>query len=389
MELGSEIAFNDRTETKPRYSIEAIIAAVAALALADSLGAPIEGMDMNEPSPNQFVKKVREQFLDENGEYKGIDGHVENSRWSGTTDDTEQALFVFEVLAKKFNTKSEVGWEDVSEGLVAAFVDWASEEPKGIGGNTLAAAQAISENQISIEGLHEYREKQGRLIIPSITGEFSYDCTYAPTNSAVPRAISLGLAFPLLRLSKDCSLEDRLNILDVAAEDVTRITHGFDECIESSQASSALIYLLLSGMDKTNALELIKERYGNIVDEALGQMDQKDVWGGGAVTTLGVALKSYELNNKPKEVILGAINAQMSKWCKVENWSKNPGPSGPDTDSYAILAAAFVAAEFIGQQRIGELQEFVSEMLPEGQDNLLDPLTTEIIEQRVSSALAG
>ena len=174
---------------------------------------------------------------------------------------------------------------------------------------------------------------------------------------------------------------------DVAAEDVTRITHGFDECIESSQASSALIYLLLSGMDKTNALELIKERYGNIVDEALGQMDQKDVWGGGAVTTLGVALKSYELNNKPKEVILGAVNAQMSKWCKVENWSKNPGPSGPDTDSYAILAAAFVAAEFIGQQRIGELQKFVSEMLPKGQGDLLDPLTPEIIEQRVKATL--
>ncbi len=387
MDMYSEEAFNGRTETEPQYGVEAIIVAMTILALADSLGAPIEGMNMNDSSSNKFVTAVKDQFWDKNGEYKGIDGYVENSLWSGTTDDTEQALFVFEVLANKFNTKGEVAWEDVSKGLVAAFVNWASEEPKGIGGNTLASAQAISENQISIEDLHEYRKGQGALIILSKTGEFSYDCTYAPTNSAVPRAISLGLAFPLLRLPEDCGLEDRLNILDVAAEDVTRITHGFDECIESSQASSALIYLLLSGMDKTNALEFIKERYGNVVDEALGQMDQKDVWGGGAVTTLGVALKSYEFNNKPKEVILGAINAQMSKWCKVENWSKNPGPSGPDTDSYAILAAAFVAAEFIGQQRIGELQKFVSEMLPKGQGDLLDPLTPEIIEQRVKATL--
>ena len=387
MDMYSEEAFNGRTETEPQYGVEAIIVAMTILALADSLGAPIEGMNMNDSSSNKFVTAVKDQFLDKNGEYKGIDGYVENSLWSGTTDDTEQALFVFEVLANKFNTKGEVAWEDVSKGLVAAFVNWASEEPKGIGGNTLASAQAISENQISIEDLHEYRKVQGALIILSKTGEFSYDCTYDPTNSAVPRAISMGLAFPLLRLPEDCGLEDRLNILDVAAEDVTRITHGFDECIESSQASSALIYLLLSGMDKTNALEFIKERYGNVVDEALGQMDQKDVWGGGAVTTLGVALKSYEFNNKPKEVILGAINAQMSKWCKVENWSKNPGPSGPDTDSYAILAAAFVAAEFIGQQRIGELQKFVSEMLPKGQGDLLDPLTPEIIEQRVKATL--
>lgn len=367
MELSSEIAFN----RAPGLQLADLVNLLSLCAAADAFGAQIEGLDLTSSDPTRF--DVTNSFLKRIG--MGSDGFDGIKTWVGstlwrpkqTTDDTDQLYFTAKAFLKGLS--DHLGREELKKATVDEFLNWSNSNPPfgpmGIGGATLMARNAYNIRGTRLIGpwLHDELLDLGTYDMPG--DGFNYRLSYAPSNSAIPRAIGVAAAFAY------SGSPGGLNRLDDLAEDVTRLTHGFKDCIDVSKFSAGLIYLLLSGQDHQSAMEYLDKRYDRILTKSLGELEKDFSWGGSALTNLAVSSRAFlESPDDPWGTILNSTNVQFQKWSKIKRWGY--GYSGPDTDSYAVLAAAFCAGRAVGSGDSETIRKVIQE-----QADGLNPYTPE------------
>lgn len=356
--------------------------AMLGLAVGDLMGSPFEGYDIttdpreyelfqgydqvDPEDPTQVWKPRAVEMIDHirslpNKLVVEYIGYLGTNFWKygETTDDTAQAV----ALAESLVASGGLDPQDAANRLV----EWYDGgNGRGMGGTTALSLQLMDPEEtyppFSWDEASEVAHRLTSRIPVYYKGrnhERPYPVRAVPSNGALMRIAPVGLWYR----------EDDTERLS-ATRDATVITHAFDECVEASQVQTDLIAYLSRGVPKDEALDMARSSFPVAFAEAERALQQPtDELGhtGGAYTTLGVAVDSFESTDNFRDAIVSAINSSVLRQ-----------PWAVDVDTYGAVVGALAGACYGIEGIPNEWYELTH---PDGSRHDLQPDTADSIRQ--------
>ena len=320
------------------------------IAMGDLIGSPFEGYDITtdpreyelfqgydavdpehpidgwKPKAVEMIDHIRELPNKLVVEYIGYLG---TNFWDygETTDDTSQAVAIAESLV----ANNGVNPRDISN----RFVDWYDGgKGRGMGGTTALSLQLLD----PLETDPPFDWNEAAVIARRLTSkrpvyykgrnhERPYPVVAVPSNGALMRIAPVGLWY-----------RNNQSVRRQATRDVSGITHAFEECVLTAQVQTDLVAHLAKGVSKDEALDMTRNEFPEVFLEAENALQQPtDELGhtGGAYTTLGVALDSFEKTDNFRDAIISAVNSSVLRQ-----------PWACDVDTYGAVAGALAGTHY-------------------------------------------
>lgn len=327
------------------------------LAIGDLMGSPFEGMDLGTPfHENRHVmaalsdpgidtswrewayatKQLTSYVQLQGGPVSEYLGPLNTTylELGETTDDTAMAVATMKSI--------------ISAGVVDKYslrdhyVDWyKGGGAKGVGGSTclMLAEQDPRETDCIRDpfesakivrmrgpswylgwGQREWNEQRGK---PNHKWQFNS----FPANGAAMRVPVVALTL----LNEDVDQAD----INTASDTVTRLTHPYPQCYQTSRVLVTLTRNLILSGDPEWAIADISQRYPRTIDAAYQSLDQPHPHTGGNLETVGIALDSLIMASNYEEAVTRAINATTI----YGSWAS-------DSDTYGAVAGALAGAAF-------------------------------------------
>ena len=327
------------------------------LAIGDLMGAPFEGMDLKTPFYEN--PQVMSALSDKNPDPSwrewahaaaGLTSYVQfrggpvneylgpwNTTYlelGETTDDTAMAVATMRSIV----TASAVDKFSLRD----FYVDWYhGGGAKGVGGSTcLMLAEQDPRETTEIKdpfetsamvrmrgatlylgwGQREWNERRGRASHKWQFGAF-------PANGAEMRIPVVALAL----------LDDELTQADInqASDTVTRLTHPYPQCYQTSRALVTLTRDLILLGDPEKAVAKMSKQYPRILEAARASLDEDRPHTGGNLETFGIAFDSLAKSSCYEDAVTHAINATSI----YGSWAS-------DSDTYGAVAGALAGAAY-------------------------------------------
>ncbi len=349
------------------------------IAVGDLMGSPFEGYDITtDPGRHELFKGSQE--IDPNHPTDGwkpkaagminyirelpnklvVDyiGHLGTNFWQygETTDDTSQSV----LLAESLVANKELIPADVAH----RFVGWYDGgRGRGMGGTTALSLQLMDPEETNPPlpwgDAARFARSLGTVQYQGRHHSKPYPVTAVPSNGALMRVAPIGV----------WGRHD-LVLRNQAAEDVTNITHAFDECVASSIVQTDIVADLMNGVDKHDAIARARARHPGVFSELAYAMAQPtDELGhtGGAFTTLGVAIDAFEQTDNFRDAIISTINSSVLRM-----------PWMCDIDTYGAVAGALAGACY-GVEAIP--REWYELTHPDGTQHDLRPYSARHLRQ--------
>lgn len=297
---------NSSSEVLSRYQGCLIGAAVG-----DALGAPFEFLS---------AKEVRHKFL---GQFEMVGGGFFDWRPGQTTDDTDQTLAIVDSLieSKAYNPAD----------IARRFLQWYRSGPRDIGGTTSQSLRYLDLG-------YSYKE----------SGRKTAELGRGTANGSLMRTAPIGLYFRGDELS-----------LDVAAAEVSSITHASQDAIAACQMTSRLIADLATGIDREKAVINLINHYPSsgfhgikLADALRGVNYQEE--NGYVFNTFSIALRAFLGTRSFEDAVSETIIV------------------GGDTDTQATVAGALAGAHY------------GVDAIPERWKRALNPFTSTEIEEKAA-----
>ncbi len=308
--------------------------AVLGAAAGDVLGAPHEGLDLSlRPSDVMLSQALNPDFMLPlhrlvrfiHDEHQGVVKEVLESAgfwaYGEQTDDTAQAICVIDSV----NTLGAFEMADITARLVQWY-DGGSG--KGLGGTT-ALSLMLAEKGVDWRRSGQAAIDMGEVMYQGRDHETAFSMRAVPSNGSLMRTYPIGLYF-----SGD--LED----IDVAARDLSLVTHAYDECVAACQLASQMVGRFAEGHPKGEVIDFVRARYLRTFEKAVAAVNTDFAYAGGVSTTLGIVLEALMNNDSFEDTVVAAVNPHA--WSPVERWGY--GYSGPDTDTYGATVGAMAGA---------------------------------------------
>ena len=313
---------------------ERYIGSVVGVAAGDVLGAPHEGFDLsvyptdemieNSEHP-EFMKPIYEFIRSIHDEHDGVVKDILESSgfWAfgEQTDDTAQTVRVIDSI----NQLGKFDMEDITKRLVKWYDGGMG---RGLGG-TSALSLMLAEAGVVWQETGFKAIDMGQVSFRSKKSGNLWKVSAIPSNGSLMRTTPVGLYF-----------SGSPEKIDMAAEDLSIVTHAFDACIDTCKLASQLIGKLAEGWSKDEAIDYVESQYPEIFNEAISTVNQDFAHTGGAYTSLGIALEAFMGNDNFEDTIIAAANPQT--WSPIKSWGK--GYNGPDTDTYAAITGGIAGA---------------------------------------------
>lgn len=312
--------------------------AMVGLANGDMMGSPHEGFDLSRDVADQpFYANTNE---DSPFWQQAAAGMIQRARAEGcireyygpfstgfwdiaeTTDDTSQSV----AIAQSVFLHGRIVPADIAR----RFVYWYDGgKGRGLGGTTALALKLQDPLEVAEPLPWDQASRQSRqaskLWHRGRKNLRAWPMSAIPANGGVMRAPVIGVAL------HDRTAEE----LDQAVRDVTRITHDFPACIETSRAAAFMTASCIRGESIHSSFESAKLRYPNTIKATFNSLRQPSPHTGGTYESLAIALRSVLRSKTYEDAIIRAINASM----EYGSWAV-------DTDSYATVAGAIAGAAY-------------------------------------------
>lgn len=283
MEFSSHEPLKKDREPSKEVIVNKYKGALVGVAVADALGAPVEFLSKDE---------IRKQFgtvteLTGGGVFHWAPGEY--------TDDTDQTLAIVDSILEK----GEYDLEDISKG----FLDWYHKKPKDIGTTTALSLDFLAQG-------YSYKD----------AGEMALSVGGRATNGSLMRTAPIGLYFAGLPIQ-----------IDIAASEVSGITHAHPDCRLACQMASHIVSDLVAQSSKDDVWKNMnayykdnkyaRQRLGQIFD---GRRETRNI--GDVFDTLAIGFHAFLEADTFEQAVVNSVS------------------EGGDTDTQAAVTGAFAGA---------------------------------------------
>ena len=302
-----------------------IAGSLIGVAVGDVLGAPHEGFVLQSPQDADYTADGVEdwqrhvmRFMDML--FRVHDGVVRDIhfpplfwRYGEETDDTTQTVAIAQALVAGNGFNGSI--------IEQRLLGWhKSGKARGEGGTTALALNLIEAGKATWQNAGAMAKET----TPTVEDGRSLHAVAA--NGSMMRTAPLALVYR-------SRIGDEPNELMRLARDLSAITHDFEECHVACQIVCTMIAMSLWGHDKQEIRSSVTydPKFSSLLTQALQHIQGKTGHGGGALTTLGIAWRSFFDTDSFEDAVVAAVN---------------PGGWRTDTDSYGGVTGAIAGAYY-------------------------------------------